>query len=236
MKRFYALGCMARQLQVHSIVDLGDRGRWDSVSFHSRPGSLSDRKKVALLKDIEAVKKSQQNFNRGLVDWNCPKTILLGNHEYRLDRHVEVNPALEGLMESVNLFSHMDEFKDWKVYPYRNYINICGGAFAATHIPQNGLNQPYGGVNACRTIAQSSSKSVVFGHRHTFEISTAGKLDGRPVQAVSAPCFMPEGRIEEYAIGGMCNWMYGVLLIRWGDRQSPAVQHIPMKDVMEYAD
>ena len=236
MQRFYAAGCMARKLKVHSIVDLGDRGRWDSLSFHNQPGTLTDKKKVAFTKDKASVQKSQQKFLEGLDGYDPYKDIILGNHENRMDRYVEANPALEGILESCHVISSMPEFEGWKVHPYRSLLSICGGAVLATHIPCNGLNRPYGGVNACRTIAMHSSKTIVFGHRHTFEISTAGRVDNKPVQAVSAPCFMPEGRIEDYAVGGLCNWVYGLLLVRWGDRQRPAFQHIPMKDVLSYAD
>lgn len=119
------------------IVMLGDWFNLSSLSSYEKPGtkSFEGRRYKA---DIEAGNEAMRLFLLPMKEYNveCSKhkkkqykprmVLLLGNHEFRLERAIDADPAhLDGII-SYNDF----ELDDWEVYPYMEIVDIEGILFS----------------------------------------------------------------------------------------------------------
>src|SRR5690554_425844 len=96
--RFLALGRHAADTRVDSIWDIGDFSTFDSVSFHETPGSMADRLRPSLKKDLAAREAAYLLIRRGLDRYEPDLMVSMeGNHEFRWRRFVNLNPSFEDL-------------------------------------------------------------------------------------------------------------------------------------------
>lgn len=142
------------------VIDIGDNADFPSVSTHSAAGSKG-KEGQRLLADIEAANYAEELLAEGMGAFKPKRKIRLrGNHENRLERYLEANPVLEGL---VGL--HLLKDEGWELVPYWNgapgVVHIDGIAYA--HYFAN----PNTGKPIAGTIANRLSKigsSFVQGH------------------------------------------------------------------------
>ena len=110
----------------------------------------------------------------------CPKMYLtLGNHENRIDRAVNADPKLEGLLSTRDLRYY--EF-GWKVSPFLDVVVIDGIAYS--HYFTSGIM----GRPATSSAAQLSKKhmSCIAGHQQGLQISTGHRADGKRLTSIIA--------------------------------------------------
>lgn len=103
----------------------------------------------------EVVRKTTKNKQR--LIW------LTGNHEAWIDRYLDENPGLEGLIEP-RVYLDLDK-RGWEFYEQGKIAKI--GKLHWIH----GDNVP-GGINACRRLAYNYRRNIRAGHRHTYEVAT----------------------------------------------------------------
>lgn len=161
-----------------NIVQIGDWGSYDSLSFHDRTNTRV-REGARLLADLEATSdaynkmmapieayRAYQRKNRKKV-YDFEGYWFESNHEYRTHRYVNENPVLEGLIPERDLVGAEDG--GWKIISWKDVVYIDGICF--THIPVNaGNNQPIGGKYVCHRAVDLHQSSVVFGHTHRFSV------------------------------------------------------------------
>ena len=117
------------------IVNIGDF--WDLPSLSSYDVGKKAMEGRRLLEDIEAGNKAmsivlgglktlqeQQRFNKKKL-YQPELHFMIGNHCNRLERHIESNPQLEGVIgyDSFNL-------SDWTVHPFKSVLNHSGISFS----------------------------------------------------------------------------------------------------------
>lgn len=224
LSRWFSLGRMIRHEKPKRVIDLGDRVTFDSITEHTRKGSLTDRKSPALAADLKALCDASQALMDGMGGFRPQELhFFMGNHEYRYDRFVENTPALEGLID----LSKLPALKRWEVHPYRSYAQI--GPMLYCHAVMNGKNEPMTGEGAIKKVAREAEGPVMYGHVHKFEVATVSSLaGGKPRMAVSGSCFMPTGHIERYAKGSAAAWTYGVHRV-FDTSGLPDVEHVSIE-------
>ena len=113
------------------VIHLGDHWDMPSASTWSAPGSKA-KEGARLFDDIKAGNDAMYLLEASIGKFKPKrKVILRGNHEHRLDRVVENDPKLEGVV-GTHLFNDVEV--GWEVVPYCNgspkAINIDGVVYA----------------------------------------------------------------------------------------------------------
>lgn len=172
-----------------TIVCLGDFADMPSLSSYDQgKKSFEGRRYIA---DIEASKDAMRALLSPLWDFNAkakknkekrynPKMVLtLGNHENRINRAVNDDPKLEGVL-SVDALGY--ENFGWTVVPFLDVVVIDGVAFS--HYFVTGLmGRPVTSAAACLT---KKHQSVIQGHQQGLQIATGYKADGSLLTSVIA--------------------------------------------------
>lgn len=134
-----------------------------------------------------------------------PKMILtLGNHENRIDRAINNDPKLEGLIAQSDLGY---EGFGWEVVPFLRTVVVEGVAFSHYFVTGQA------GRPASTANAQLNKKhmSCVAGHQQGLQIATAHRADGQRLTSIIAgSCYLHD---EEY-LGeqGNIHWR-GILML-----------------------
>lgn len=175
------------------VVCLGDFADMPSLSSYDVGKKSFEGKRYS--KDIEATQKAMYALMKPLLD-NVEKqrfhkeklykpklTMLLGNHENRIDRAVENDSKLEGILKTSDLGY---ESWGWNVYPFLEVVVVNGVAFS--HYFTSGLlGRP------CSSAAQQLSKkhmSCVAGHQQGLQIATGHRADGcRLTSIIAGSCY-----------------------------------------------
>ena len=134
----------------------------------------------ALLAPIDAYNQKQRK--NGKKQYNPNKVLCLGNHEQRINKAVENDPKLEGVL-SINDLGY--EKFGWKVLPFLEVIVIDGVAYS--HYFTSGiLGKPVSSAAACLS---KKHMSCVQGHQQGLQIAMGHKADGTPITAIIAGSF-----------------------------------------------
>ena len=102
--------------------------------------------------------------------------LTLGNHENRIDRAVNNNPMLEGLISTKDL----EYEKDWEVHAFLHPVFINGVGFNH-YWPVGAMGRPAASPAA---IISKLHMSCVAGHQQGKQIAYGKRADGRPITAV----------------------------------------------------
>jgi hypothetical protein len=171
------------------VVNLGDFADMPSLSSHDVKGSKyfeGLRYKTDIEVTKEAMKKllaplrelqSRQRKNKEKV--YKPRMVLtLGNHENRIDRAVNNNPTLEGLISTKDL----EYEKDWEVHQFLHPVFINGVGFNH-YWPVGAMGRPAGTAAA---IINKLHMSCIAGHQQGKQVAYGKRADGHPICAVIA--------------------------------------------------
>lgn len=232
LSRFNWLNRMIRDVKPDRIVCIGDFGSFDSLSAHHEKGDKTDMNLPQFSDELKAVCTAQEMMFYS-VPGKASRTMIMGNHEDRWNRFIAKHPKI--LNKSIAEQAEYTENWDYTI-GYREWVDIDGIMY--THVPHTIMGKPIGGVNATRTIAAQSTSSVIFGHTHSMNVSNVPFIDGNGSRcAMSAPAFMNDGNVEEYAYGLPTGWTYGLLLVTpQGDKRPFSYEYVSMKDLEnEYA-
>ena len=171
------------------IVCIGDFADMPSLSSYDVGKKSFEGRRYK--NDVEAVHEAMSVLLEPMQDYNHrrvvnkkavykPRMILtLGNHEHRIERAVNSDPKLEGVLETGDLAYH--EF-GWEVYPFLDVVVVDGVAYS--HYFTSGvLGRP-----ATSAAAQLAKKhmSCVAGHQQGLQISMAQRADGRRLTSIIA--------------------------------------------------
>ena len=169
------------------VVNLGDFADMPSLSSHDIKGSKYFEG-LRYKKDIESAKEAMKILLAPLRDAQKaqkdskhkvykPRMVLtLGNHENRIDRAVNNNPTLEGLISTKDL----DYEKDWEVHGFLHPIFINGVGFNH-YWPVGAMGRPAGAASA---IINKLHMSCVAGHQQGKQIAYGKRADGKPICAI----------------------------------------------------
>lgn len=186
------LGRYIVEKQPEVIVCLGDFADLPSLSSYDVGKKSFEGRRYK--KDIEAVHFGMEALISPLWEYNDrqrkngkkqykPRMVMcLGNHEERINRAVENDPKLEGMLSTDDLSYEMF---GWEVFPFLEVVVIDGVAFS--HYFTSGvLGRP-----ATSAAAQLNKKhmSCVAGHQQGLQIATGHRADGARLTSIIAGSF-----------------------------------------------
>lgn len=169
------------------VVNIGDFADMPSLSSHDVKGSKYFEG-LRYKKDVEVVKQGMQMLLAPLKDLQSrqrknkekvykPRMVLtLGNHENRIDRAVNNNPTLEGLISVGDL----DYERDWEVHPFLHPVFIGGVGFNH-YWPVGAMGRPAASAAA---IISKLHMSCVAGHQQGKQVAYGKRADGNPISAI----------------------------------------------------
>lgn len=181
------------------IVQIGDFADMPSLSSYDVGKKSFEGRRY--LKDIEAAQEAMAALVSPLYAYNLqqrkngkkqyrPQMVLtLGNHENRINRAIENDPKIEGMLSTADL--QYNEF-GWEVLPFLDVKVIEGVAFS--HYFVTGV----AGRPASSAAAQfrKCNMSCVAGHQQGLQIHTGNRADGKLLTSVIAgSCYEHE---EDY--------------------------------------
>lgn len=198
-------GKYAVDKQPEVIICIGDFFDMQSLSsFDVGKKSFEGRKYVD---DIQAGKDAMQAFLAPIKEYNKkaradkkkqykPKLIFcLGNHEQRIERAIEADRKLEGLLS----YDDFELEKDgWNVIPYLQPIVVDGIAYC--HFFTSGvMGRP---CASARLLLNKKHMSCVMGHVQDRDIAFQKRADGKNMTGIFAGIFY---RHEEEYLNAQTN-------------------------------
>lgn len=175
--------------QPNVLVCLGDFADMPSLSSYDIGKKDFEGKRYT--KDIKAAREAMDALLEPIREFNHrakknkekqykPRMVLtLGNHEERINRAVNNDPKLEGLLSIKDL-----PYNEWEVIPFLEVIQIDGINYS--HYFTSGvMGRP---VTNAKLLLQKKHQSCVQGHVQTMDIATDYRADGRPIIGLFAGC------------------------------------------------
>ncbi len=189
------LRCTGRYLvdkKPEVIICLGDWADMSSLSSYDQGKKSFEGRRyladidiaqdgmVALLTPLAEYNDRQRANKKKLYE---PRMILtLGNHCERINRAVESDPKLEGVLniESLGYLGF-----GWEVYPFLEVVTVDGVSYS--HYFTSGvMGRPCSSAQA--QLAKKHA-SCVSGHQQGLQIATAHRADGKRLTSVIAGSF-----------------------------------------------
>lgn len=167
------------------VVDIGDWFDMPSLSSYDKGKTSFEGRRY--FKDIGAGVEAQDRVKTELSrrKKKLPKLFrILGNHEHRIQRAIDLDSILEGTIGLADLESK--EY-GWEELPFLTSLEINGVRFQ--HYFTTGVkNLPVGGSHQAFTLLSKEHTSCVMGHTHTLDraIQPAG---GRFIQSAVVGCY-----------------------------------------------
>jgi len=188
LSRFTHLAKLIKDKRPDVILFGGDFADMLSLNFFDRNNKLSVEGRRYKL-EIDTCNKALDillSYKDEIRDYKPLLVYLIGNHEFRVERYVEANPALSGHMDIVEDLKLKE--RGFDVVPYKKFREIYGTLF--THVPLNAAGQPISGKFATQKASDLTSKSLVFFHTHfTGEFNCQRHGDDELIQVYNAGCF-----------------------------------------------
>lgn len=170
------------------VVHLGDHADMSSLSSYDiGKKSFEGRRYLA---DVQSAKAGMDALLRPLVAHNerCRRNgkkqykpdmhMLIGNHEERINRAVENDAKLEGVLD----LAHLEYEKDWAVHPFLDVVVIEGVAFS--HYFVTGVAGRPAGTAAAQL--RKTNMSSIAGHQQGRQVAYATRADGKTITSIIA--------------------------------------------------
>jgi hypothetical protein len=174
------------------VVNLGDFADMPSLSTHDTKGSKYFEG-LRYKKDIEVVRQAMDMLLKPLKDeqrrlkrnkekqYNPKMVMLLGNHCNRINRAINNNPMLEGLISTQDLGYE----KDWNVHEFLHPVFINGVGFNH-YFPVGAMGRP---ASSAAALISKLHMSCVAGHQQGKQLAYGKRADGKPICGIIAGSF-----------------------------------------------
>lgn len=157
------------------IVHIGDHADMESLSSYDKGMRSAEGKRVhedirwavggmkALLTPLWELQEQQRANGEEVYS---PRMVLtLGNHEHRIDRHVNANPEMHGFLSTDDLqYAEMG----WEVYPFLTPVEIDGIHYCH-FFPNVMTGKPLGGTAA--NMLTKIGTSFTMGHQQLLDVA-----------------------------------------------------------------
>ena len=157
-----------------TIICIGDFADMASLSSYDRGTASAENKRYQY--DLEAAHKAMELLMTPIVkekDYKPRLVLTLGNHEDRINRYGNDNPALNGHVSVKDLGY---EAWGWEVHPFKEVVKIDGISY--THFFYNhNTGKPYGGENL-DTRLKTIGMSFTMGHQQGLKTAMRELADG----------------------------------------------------------
>jgi hypothetical protein len=213
-----ALGNFAVENEPEYIIHLGDHWDMNSLSVYDMGKKAGENARYqddieaginALLKFQDPITsyRNKQCYQKKKL-YNPTKLFLIGNHEERINRHVNAHPYLAGKLSYKDFY--LDHY-GWELIPYLQIIEIEGVRFSHYFVnPDSAKNYPFsGGVDFQ---LKSLGFSFVQGHKQGLELASPRYYpDGKVIRGIIAGSFYEHD--FDYLGPQKTNYWRGALLL-----------------------
>lgn len=214
------------------IIQIGDFADMPSLSSYDVGKKSFEGKRYT--KDIKAAREAMNALLEPLYTFNTkakknkekqyhPRLVLtLGNHEERINRAIENDPKLDGLLSIKDL-----PYEDWEVYPFLQVVSIDGINYS--HYFTSGvMGRP---VTNAKLLLQKKHQSCVQGHVQHMDIATDYRADGSTIIGLFAgTCYEHN---EDYLGAQGNNYFRGIHMLYEVDKGSFYHHAISLKYLKE---
>ena len=175
--------------QPDKIICIGDFADMPSLSSYDVGKKSFEGKRY--LKDVQATKAAMATLLEPLVTYNkqakknkqkqyVPELHLtLGNHEQRIEKAVNNDAKLEGVL-SISDLGYQDF--GWQVYPFLE-VKVLDGVAYSHYFTSGLLGRPVTSAAACLS---KKHMSCVQGHQQGLQIATGHRADGKRLTSIIA--------------------------------------------------
>lgn len=190
-------GKYAAEKKPDVIIHLGDH--WDMPSLSSYDVGTKSFEGRRYRLDVDAGNYAMQVFLEPILQernrlveghrqrWNPRLVFLLGNHEHRIERAVNKDPKLDGLLTYDDL-----DLQHWEVLPFLQPVLVDGVAYC--HYFTSGvMGRP---VPNAKLMLQKKHMSCVMGHVQDRDIAFSRRADGTRMTGLFAGIYYQHD--EEY--------------------------------------
>ena len=167
------------------VVHIGDHYDMPSLSSYDKGKASAEGRRF--VDDLNAGNKGLELLNLAMhkdPTYNPRKVFCKGNHEHRIDRYVEDNPELIGVIGTELLPL---EAYGWEVHDFLHPVEIEDIYFV--HYLANPMTgKPYSGTAS--SILKTVGKSFVVGHKQVLDITIRPTIDGRQqIGIINGACY-----------------------------------------------
>lgn len=165
------------------LIYLGDTLDLDCISHHNK----DKLRKVEGKRILQEYNLANEMLDRhqNLVGDSCEVVFVMGNHESRVERYIDANPSLEGLIEVKNgLRLKERSIREVRCYPDGEVFKI--GKLMFTH-------GSFTSSQPAKKHLEAYNSSIVFGHLHSPSHYTGVSYDKKDVKTA-------------YGLGCLCNY------------------------------
>lgn len=169
------------------VVCIGDFSDMPSLSSYDKgKKSFEGRRYV---NDVKAANDAMNALMKPIHDANVkargsskkvykPRFVLtLGNHEHRINRAIEDDPKLEGLISISDL-----PYKDWEVHGFLKPVCI-DGIFYSHYFPTGVMGRP---STSAAMMVNKQHASCIAGHQQGKQIAYGKRPDGTAITCIIA--------------------------------------------------
>lgn len=223
------LGALIADLRPDVVVNIGDT--WDMSALSSYDKGKRDFQGRTYKADIDAgLDFSERMFApiRRLKKRQPYKVFIVGNHEQRIERALDLSPELVGTIS----YDDLDLKRDYnEIVPYSgNYpgsIEIDGVLYA--HFLVTGVSgRPVGGEHPAYTLVSKKFQSCTVGHSHVLDFCCRSDGNGRMVQGLVAGSYLDFA--PDWAGSELTKlWVPGVAICRDVDQGQYDFQWVSME-------
>jgi hypothetical protein len=133
--------------------------------------------------------ETKRSYSSHRIRWNPRKIVTLGNHEDRIDRAIETDRKLDGLISTKDIFFEQFGFE---VHPFLQPVVVDGIAYCHYFVSGQ-MGRP---VTSARMLLQKHHMSCFAGHQQGRDIAYAKRADGSRMTAIIAgSCYLHD---EDY--------------------------------------
>jgi hypothetical protein len=162
------------------IVNIGDFADMESLSTYDR--GLKAFEGRSYQKDIWAAREAMDALLTPIFEFNKrakqnkdkqykPRMVLtLGNHENRINRAINEDRKLDGLISTDDL-----PYQDWTVHPFLDVVVIEGIAFSH-YFTSGAMGRP---ICTAQALLTKQHMSCVAGHQQGRQIAFGKRADGK---------------------------------------------------------
>lgn len=175
------------------VVHLADHWDFPSLSSFDKGKKAMEGRRVQA--DIDAGNYGMELLTeplltvRGKLRADAPELFLLrGNHEYRLQRAIEADAQLEGVLGEHLLLS-----PGWTVVPFLDVLILDGVSYSHYFYNPN-TGRPYAGANV-ETRLKNIGTSFTMGHQQGLKVGMMPTIAGMKRGLVAGTCYLHD---EDY--------------------------------------
>lgn len=191
-------GYMASQ-KWDEMVYLGDVMDFNCISSHNK-NNLRAVEGSSLAEDYDYVNGKFQ-LHRSIVGFNTKITYLEGNHEFRLERFIDANPRLKGMVE----VEHALDLKRRKI----NWVRSWSKGEVYRIGKANFIHGIYTTEHHAKAHVMAYGENIFYGHMHDLQqFSFTRKGDNKTITAHSLGCLCDYN--QKYLHGRPTKWQQAV--------------------------